>query len=77
MQSIHYGDYELHKSLHDNMRDKTIPVLEEELEAHNYSVASVQHFLGICIGWLNAHILIEDYALTGRVSKMGTSSFRK
>ncbi len=69
MQSIHYGDYDIHKRLHDNMRDKTIPALEEELEAHNYSVESVQHFLGICIGWLNGHILIEDYSLTGRVSK--------
>lgn len=69
MRSIAYDGYEIHKSLHDNMRDNTIPALEIELEAQNYSVESVQHFLGICIGWLNGHIMIEDRAITGRVSQ--------
>ena len=67
MRSTHYGGYDLHKSLHDNMRDQTVPSLEEELEKNNYSVESVQHFLGICIGWLNGHILVDDLAITGRV----------
>ncbi len=66
MQSINYSEYAIHKSLHDNMRIKTIPALENELESQNYSVESVQHFLGICVGWLNAHIMIEDHAITGR-----------
>lgn len=65
MQSIGYGDYAIHKRLHDNLRDVTLPALEAEMEAHNYSVESVQHFLGICVGWLNAHIMIEDHAITG------------
>ncbi|MCM1123404.1 MAG: bacteriohemerythrin [Eubacterium sp.] len=66
MQSIHYAGYAMHKSLHDNLRDKTLPALEAELEAQDYSVESVQHFLGICIGWLNGHIMIEDRAITGK-----------
>lgn len=68
MQSIDYGDYAIHKSLHDNMRNNTIPALERELESQNYSMESVQHFLGICVGWLNAHIMIEDHAITGRTA---------
>ena len=68
MQSINYEGYAIHKSLHDNMRDKTLPALEEELKAQNYSVESVRHFLGICVGWLNGQIMIEDYAITGRTS---------
>lgn len=66
MQSINYERYPLHKSLHDDLRDKTLPALEVELEAENYSVESVQHFLGICIGWLTTHIMVEDYAISGR-----------
>ena len=66
MKSIGYSGYNMHKRLHDNMRDKTIPALEEELEEQGYSEAAVQHFLGICIGWLTGHIMIEDHAITGR-----------
>ena len=68
MVSIQYPQYEMHKRLHDNMRDKTIPALERELEEQQYSMESIQHFLGICIGWLNGHIMIEDRAITGRSS---------
>ena len=66
MQSINYAGYAMHKSLHDNLRDKTLPALEDELKEQDYSVESVQHFLGICIGWLNGHIMIEDRAITGK-----------
>ncbi len=66
MQSIQYEHFDLHKSLHDNLRDKSLPALELELEAENYSMESVQHFLGICIGWLTTHIMVEDYAISGR-----------
>lgn len=66
MQSIGYAGYPMHKSLHDNLRDKTLPALEEEMEEQEYSAESVQHFLGICIGWLNGHIMIEDRAITGK-----------
>ncbi|MDE6846233.1 MAG: hemerythrin domain-containing protein [Lachnospiraceae bacterium] len=66
MQSVGYTGYAMHKSLHDNMRDKTLPALEAELEAQDYSVESVRHFLGLCIGWLNGHIMVEDRAITGK-----------
>ncbi|MCM1568748.1 MAG: hemerythrin domain-containing protein [Roseburia sp.] len=68
MQSIHYSGYEIHKKLHDNMRDNTIPALEQELEEQNYSIESVRHFLGICVGWLTGHIMIEDCAIAGRTT---------
>ncbi len=66
MQSIAYAGLPMHKSLHDNMRDKTLPALEAELEDQNYSVESVQHFIGICVGWLTGHIMVEDRAIIGK-----------
>ncbi|MDE5931470.1 MAG: bacteriohemerythrin [Lachnospiraceae bacterium] len=68
MQSIGYEGYEVHKRLHDDMRYKTIPALEKDLTESNYSQESIQHFLGICLGWLTTHIQIEDRAITGKVS---------
>lgn len=67
MQSINYKDYEIHKRLHDDMRYKTLPSLEKELTESNYSQESIEHFLGICLGWLTAHILIEDRAIAGKI----------
>lgn len=72
MRSINYPGYAVHKSLHDNLRNETLPTLEAELEEHGYSKESVRHFLGICIGWLNAHIMIEDYAITGKSASKWT-----
>ena len=66
MQSIGYPNLTVHKSLHDSLRDKTIPALEAEMEANDYSTESVGHFLGICVGWLNGHIMVEDRAITGK-----------
>lgn len=66
MQSIGYIGYETHKQLHDNMRYKTLPALEKDLLESNYSQESIQHFLGICLGWLTVHIMIEDRAITGK-----------
>lgn len=68
MQSIGYEGYEIHKHLHDDMRYKTLPALEKDLTESNYSQESIHHFLGICLGWLTSHILIEDRAITGKVS---------
>ena len=66
MQSIQYPGYAMHKSLHDNLKNETLPALEAELEAQNYSLESVHHFIGICVGWLDGHIMREDYAITGK-----------
>ncbi len=67
MKSIGYEGYEMHKRLHDDMRFKTLPALEKDLKESNYSQESIHHFLGICLGWLTAHILIEDRAITGKI----------
>lgn len=74
MQSINYNEYEIHKRLHDNMRYKTLPALEKDLTETNYSQESIHHFLGICLGWLTTHILIEDRAITGKVSNRRNAS---
>lgn len=68
MQLTSYKGYEIHKRLHDDMRCKTLPALEKDLTESDYSPESIQHFLGICLGWLTYHILIEDRAITGKVS---------
>ncbi len=74
MRSINYNNYATHKALHDNMRDHILPTLERELEQQKYSVESVQHFMGICIGWLNSHIMIEDRAIIKKDTKWVNSS---
>lgn len=72
MQSINYSDYEIHKRLHDDFRDKTMPALEEEMESSGYSTDSIRHFLGVCIGWVISHTLTEDQAIAGKTgSKWG------
>ncbi len=68
MFRIGYKGFAMHKKLHDNMRDKTLPVLEENLESTGYSTEAVEKFLGVCLGWLTGHILIEDKAITGKIS---------
>lgn len=67
MRSIGYGDYEIHKRLHDNFRNDTLPALEQEMEESNYSLESIRHFLGVCIGWVVAHTQTEDLAITGKL----------
>lgn len=66
MQSIHYNEYEIHKHLHDDFRYKTLPALETEMEETQYSVESIRHFLGVCIGWVVAHTQTEDQAIVGK-----------
>lgn len=68
MRSIHYEGYETHKRIHDDLRDKTLPALEADMKESGYSVESIQHFLGICIGWLTGHIMLEDHAITGKIA---------
>lgn len=68
MMSIGYGEYEIHKHLHDEFRDKMLPALEREMEESNYSTESIRHFLGVSIGWVVAHTLTEDLAIVGKRS---------
>ncbi|MCI8484273.1 MAG: response regulator [Lachnospiraceae bacterium] len=70
MASISYGGFDMHRRLHDNFRKKTLPELERELNQENYSEEAINHFLGVCAGWLIGHTLMEDRAITGKgVSK--------
>ncbi len=73
MQSIHYSEYEIHKRLHDDFRFVTLPALEEELEQTGYSMESIRHFLGVCIGWVVAHTQMEDQAIVGKTTSKWTN----
>lgn len=68
MLSIGYSGYATHKRIHDNMKNNTLPALEKDMAESEFSVESVQHFLGICIGWLTGHIMLEDHAITGKIN---------
>lgn len=68
MKAMAYSEYEIHKHLHDEFRDKTLPALEREMEESGYSTESIRHFLGVCIGWVVAHTLTEDLAIAGKRS---------
>ena len=66
MRSIDYSGYKLHKKIHDNMRDVVVPALSREVIYSCYSKESLEHFVGACAGWLTAHVMIEDQAITGK-----------
>lgn len=66
MASIEYAGIEMHKRIHKNFREVTLPALEKELEQTGYSEDAVNHFLGVCAGWLIGHTLIEDRAIVNR-----------
>lgn len=66
MSSLNYGGYERHKKIHDDLKKKILPAMEEELEKNNYDAESVRHFLGICTAWLTTHIKVEDQAILNR-----------
>lgn len=63
MASIGYEGYEMHRHLHDIFRKKTLPEIERELQETDYSQEAIQHFLGVCAGWLVGHTLTEDRAI--------------
>lgn len=66
MASIGYAGLEMHTRLHRNFREITLPALEKELRHRNYSKNAVDHFFGVCAGWLIGHALIEDQAIVSR-----------
>ena len=65
MASIDYSGYDMHRRLHDYFRKRTLPEVEKELIQTNYSPDAVDHFLGVCAGWLIGHTLTEDRAIVG------------
>lgn len=68
MKSSGYAEFDIHKRLHDNFKDKTLPALEKELEETDFSTETVGHFLGVCIGWVISHTLTEDMAIGGKTN---------
>lgn len=72
MAAMGYEGLERHKKIHKGFRENTLPSLEQELEESDYSPESIEHFLGVCTGWLVGHTLTEDQAITGKhISKWG------
>lgn len=65
MELIAYEELEMHKRLHRDFREISLPALERELEREDYSHAAVDHFLAVCAGWLIGHTLTEDKAIVG------------
>ncbi len=66
MASIHYPGLEEHQRIHQGFRNHTLPTLERELKQSGYALNTVDHFLGVCAGWLIGHTLTEDQAITGK-----------
>ncbi len=66
MKSINYEAFEQHKRIHKGFRENTLPALEQELKQADYSPEAVEHFLGVCAGWLAGHTLTEDLAIAGK-----------
>lgn len=66
MASINYGGLEYHRRIHKGFRENTLPALVRELKQTNYSLEAIEHFLGVCAGWLIGHTTMEDQAITGK-----------
>ncbi len=65
MASIGYEGLQRHRHIHKGFREHTLPALEQELEQTGYAPEAMDHFLGVCAGWLIGHTLTEDQAITG------------
>ncbi len=66
MISVGYAGFDEHRKVHRNFRENTLPALEHELERTDYSKEAIDHFLGVCVGWLIGHTLTEDMEIIGR-----------
>ena len=66
MASINYDGLEQHRRIHRSFQENTLPALEQEFEQSGYSPAAVDHFLGVCAGWLIGHTMTEDLSITGK-----------
>lgn len=65
MELIGYEEVEMHRRIHKDFRENTLPALEKELLQESFSPSSVEHFLAVCAGWLIGHTLTEDMAIAG------------
>lgn len=74
MESINYKELPQHRLLHQNFRENMLPALEKELERTNYSKNSLDHFLGVCAGWLIGHTLTEDIVIANKETALHWSN---
>lgn len=72
MATIYYKDLDMHRHLHEDFRLRMLPSLEKELEQTRYDKDAIDHFLGVCAGWLIGHTLTEDQAI---VKESGTNKW--
>lgn len=63
MKDHNYSEYDLHKGMHDDLKNNVLPSLKQELEDNEYSIDSIRHFLGVCVGWLSTHIMMVDQTI--------------
>ena len=75
MASIGYEGLEHHQFIHRGFREHILPTLEQELERSNYAPEAVNHFLGVCSGWLIGHTMIEDQAIVGKHDQRWKNQF--
>ncbi|NBH72320.1 response regulator [Clostridiaceae bacterium] len=66
MISIGYKGVEQHRRIHEGFLKNTLPALEQELKQTDYSPEAVEHFLGVCAGWLIGHTTMDDLSITGK-----------
>lgn len=66
MASIRYEGLERHRRIHHDFSKNMLPALEHELEQTDYAPEAVDHFLGVCAGWLIGHTITEDLSITGQ-----------
>lgn len=75
MASIGYEGLEHHRLIHRGFREDTLPALEQELERSGYTSEAVDHFLGVCSGWLIGHTVTEDQAIVGKYDQRWKNRF--
>lgn len=63
MKDHNYPEYDLHKGMHDDLKNNVLPSLKQELDDNEYSIDSIRHFLGVCVGWLSTHIMMVDQTI--------------
>lgn len=66
MRSIGYEGLAQHARMHADFRNRTLPALEKQLAETDFSSTAIKRSLGVCIGWLTGHIMMEDQAIAGR-----------
>lgn len=66
MISVGYKGVGQHQRIHEGFLKNTIPALEQELKQTDYSPEAVEHFLGVCAGWLIGHTTMDDLSITGK-----------